>query len=241
MRTPQEEMSQMTRRSLLWAAGSVALGYGAWRWLVGSPQEHRIVSPLRRGLELNEKLWGRVIGPQGLTPTFDRNAIQAIRTNGRVGLRTTDALVESMTLVLGDGRTQEIAYADIQAIGMQSMVVEFKCVEGWSRILEFEGVPLADFFKRYASGEKPIYVSMESPGREYMVGLDWASCIHPQSLLCFRMNGEPLRPENGHPMRLAMPIKYGYKQIKNIAVIRVTDLRPADYWAQRGYDWYAGL
>ena len=50
----------------------------------------------------------------------------------------------------------------------------------------------------------------------------------------------PLTPEHGAPLRLAIPLKYGIKNIKRIGTIRFTDARPADYWAERGYDWYAG-
>jgi len=48
-------------------------------------------------------------------------------------------------------------------------------------------------------------------------------------------------PEHGAPLRLATPVKYGIKNIKRIGTIRFTNTRPADYWAERGYDWYAGL
>ena len=55
------------------------------------------------------------------------------------------------------------------------------------------------------------------------------------------MNGEALTAEHGAPLRLVIPVKYGIKNIKMIGTIRFTDQRPADYWARRGYDWYAGL
>jgi DMSO/TMAO reductase YedYZ molybdopterin-dependent catalytic subunit len=54
------------------------------------------------------------------------------------------------------------------------------------------------------------------------------------------MNGAPLPPLHGAPLRLAIPVKYGIKNIKRIGVIRLTDIRPADFWGERGYDWYAG-
>ncbi len=54
------------------------------------------------------------------------------------------------------------------------------------------------------------------------------------------MNGEPLQPEHGAPLRLVIPVKYGIKSIKRIGSIHFTDKRPDDYWAERGYDWYAG-
>jgi DMSO/TMAO reductase YedYZ molybdopterin-dependent catalytic subunit len=55
------------------------------------------------------------------------------------------------------------------------------------------------------------------------------------------MNGKPLESLHGAPLRLVIPVKYGIKNIKRIGSIEYTDTRPADYWAERGYDWYAGL
>jgi DMSO/TMAO reductase YedYZ molybdopterin-dependent catalytic subunit len=73
------------------------------------------------------------------------------------------------------------------------------------------------------------------------VGLDMPSALQPQTLLCYEMNGAPLAIENGAPLRLRIPAKYGIKNIKRIGTITYTDQRPADYWAEQGYDWYAGL
>ena len=65
--------------------------------------------------------------------------------------------------------------------------------------------------------------------------------LHPQTLLCYEMNGAPLSFDNGAPLRLIIPIKYGIKSLKQIGTIRFADSRLPDYWAERGYDWYAGL
>jgi DMSO/TMAO reductase YedYZ molybdopterin-dependent catalytic subunit len=54
------------------------------------------------------------------------------------------------------------------------------------------------------------------------------------------MNDKPLDWHHGAPLRLAIPVKYGIKNIKRIGTIRYTNVRPADFWAERGYDWYAG-
>lgn len=67
------------------------------------------------------------------------------------------------------------------------------------------------------------------------------SALHPQTLLAYEMNGKPLEAGHGAPLRLAIPVKYGIKNIKRIGSIEYTDERPKDYWAERGYDWYAGL
>src|SRR5262249_57861453 len=84
------------------------------------------------------------------------------------------------------------------------------------------------------------YVSLETPDQGYYVGLDMESALHPQTLLCYEMNGRPLTLAHGAPLRLVIPVKYGIKNIKRIGTIRFTDRRPPDYWAERGYDWYAG-
>ena len=82
---------------------------------------------------------------------------------------------------------------------------------------------------------------MSTPDEEYFVGLDMKSALHPQTLLAYEQNGQPLLPEHGAPLRLVIPVKYGIKNIKRIGQIRFTDKRPEDYWANFGYDWFAGL
>jgi DMSO/TMAO reductase YedYZ molybdopterin-dependent catalytic subunit len=84
------------------------------------------------------------------------------------------------------------------------------------------------------------YVRMETPDRTYYVGIDADSVLHHQTLLCYEMNGRPLVPEHGAPLRLVIPVKYGIKNIKRIGTIEFTNKRPDDYWAERGYDWYSG-
>ena len=141
----------------------------------------------------------------------------------------------------------------IRALPKSDVVTELKCIEGWSTIVHWTGCRLVDFMLKYPPATKsgrpfdpahlddlPEYVSMETPDGAYFVGLDMASALHPQTLLCYEMNGAPLPLEHGAPLRLAIPVKYGIKNIKNIGKIECTDVRPKDYWAQLGYDWYAG-
>jgi len=81
---------------------------------------------------------------------------------------------------------------------------------------------------------------MATPDGGYYVGLDSPSAFHPQTLLCYEMNGRRLSPNHGAPLRLVIPLKYGIKNIKKIGTIRFTDRRPDDYWAKLGYDYFAG-
>ena len=121
------------------------------------------------------------------------------------------------------------------------MIVEFKCIEGWSTITHFGGVRFSDFAERYAPRSNAQYVSLVTPDGGYYVGWDIESIMHPQTLLCYEMDGMPLTIPHGAPLRLASPTKYGIKQIKRIGTIELTHERPRDYWAENGYDWYAGL
>ena len=134
---------------------------------------------------------------------------------------------------------------DITKLPHHEIVLQFKCIEGWSQIVRWAGVRMADFLEAYPpaliNGREPRYVYMETPDGDYYVGYDMHVCRHPQTLLVTEMMGEPLTQYHGAPLRLYTPTKYGYKQIKRIGLIAYTDDKPDDYWTELGYDWYGGL
>ena len=138
----------------------------------------------------------------------------------------------------------ELTLDDIKRLPRTEMVTELKCIEGWSTVVHWAGARFADFIAKYPPAKTddklPGYVGMETPDGGYYVGLDMESAMHPQTLLCYEMNGQPLTSDHGAPLRLVIPVKYGIKNIKRIGTIRFTDERPKDYWAMQGYDWYAG-
>ena len=82
---------------------------------------------------------------------------------------------------------------------------------------------------------------METPDKEYYVGIDMPSAMHPQTLLAYEMNDKLLTLEHGQPLRLIIPVKYGIKNLKRIGTITFSNTRPRDYWAEQGYDYYSGL
>jgi hypothetical protein len=138
---------------------------------------------------------------------------------------------------------------DLLKLPKVEFVTEFKCIEGWSQITQWGGVRLLDLIEAYPpqkvveNGKErdPKYVYMETPDGNYYAGYNMTAARHPQSLLVTEMSGEAITPEHGAPLRLHMPIKYGYKQIKRIGLIAYTDTKPDDFWEKLGYDWYAGL
>ncbi len=144
---------------------------------------------------------------------------------------------------------------DIRNLPRTEMTTELKCIEGWSAIVNWAGARFSDFADEFkpatindnssdsrSSLAKNLvrYVSMETPDGGYYVGFDMESAMHPQTLLCYEMNGQPLTLEHGAPLRLVTATKYGIKSIKRIGRIEFTDEQPDDFWAERGYDWYSG-
>ncbi len=134
-----------------------------------------------------------------------------------------------------------LSLKDLRALPSYEQVVQFKCIEGWSQITSWRGARFSDFVKAFPPAGNPKYVMMETSEGDYTCGFDFESLMHPQTLLCYEMHGRPLTIGHGAPLRLAMPIKYGYKQIKQVAKITYTNTRAVDYWENLGYDWYAGL
>jgi hypothetical protein len=134
---------------------------------------------------------------------------------------------------------------DMLQLPRHELVTQFKCIEGWSQIVHWAGVRMADFLEQYppapVRGREPGYVYMETPDGDYYTGYEMRAMRHPQTLLVTEMMGAPLTQVHGAPLRLHMPTRYGYKQIKRIGLISYNHTRPDDYWTKLGYDFYAGL
>jgi DMSO/TMAO reductase YedYZ molybdopterin-dependent catalytic subunit len=170
------------------------------------------------------------------------------RVNGSIGLATgldPDAWRLRVIGAAGDRSALSLALDEIKALPRVEMTTELRCIEGWSEVVHWAGARLSDLAAATGLARRDEqhlldYAALETPGVGYYVGLDMDSALHPQTLLCYEMDGRPLTPEHGAPLRLVIPLKYGIKNLKRIGTIRFTDDRPADYWAERGYDWYAG-
>ena len=132
---------------------------------------------------------------------------------------------------------------EIRALPKTEIVYDFKCVEGWDQIQHWGGVRFSDFIRHFQLEEqaKMNYVGLETPDGKYYVGLDRESALHPQTILAYEMNEQPIEDKHGAPLRLIIPVKYGIKNLKRIGTITFSDTRPRDYWAEQGYDYYSGL
>jgi DMSO/TMAO reductase YedYZ molybdopterin-dependent catalytic subunit len=174
---------------------------------------------------------------------------------GATAAATTDDSSDSTDDSGTSDTDMTLTLKQIQALPHVEQITELFCIEGWSIVQKWKGVRFRDFAAKYpppnADGSAPDvinhpenlvpYVAMETPDGGYYVGLDMQSALHPQTLLCWEMNGKPLTQEHGAPLRLVIPVKYGVKNIKRIGTITYTADKPKDFWAEQGYDWYAGL
>ncbi len=233
----------ISRRSFLTAGAAVAGGMLGFYGLQKRPEIDNIPDITRRAHQLNERIWSATFREGHLAPTFAPSESSILRVNGRIGIRSEIDLDSwSLEVQAPDGSLIGThTLAEIQALPKHEMIIEHKCVEGWSQITTWAGARFSDLQSWYPEHADTAYIAMETPGGDYYVGNDRATMDHPQTLLVYEMVGEPLDQEHGAPLRLATPLKYGIKQLKRIGVIRFTDEPPADYWAERGYDYYAAL
>lgn len=236
----RKRMAAMTRRNFLIGGAAAAFGLLGWRWM----SDETKYNLLRSALHFNESVAQFFYSPSRLAKEFQPTEVTAARVNGDIGMPPEFDPASWKLAIRGiSGRADDLTLTldDVRQLPRTDMIIEFKCIEGWSTITHFAGVRFSDFAAKYAPQNREPYVSLVTPDEGYFVGWDTAAIMHPQTLLAYEMNGLPLRPEHGAPLRLASPTKYGIKQIKRIGRIEFTSERPRDYWAEQGYDWYAGL
>jgi DMSO/TMAO reductase YedYZ molybdopterin-dependent catalytic subunit len=250
----ERKIRPITRRSFAVGGAATLLGLGGWHWLQTRKVTEGIPWPLRRVLEFNERVAQAYFKDTRLAPTYPLDRAREPRVNGRIGL-ITDFDPASWKLQIETPARQahlELSLDQIKARPRTDMVTELRCIEGWTVIVHWAGVQFRDLIRTYRLGTRSgeaadppadlfPYVQMETPDEDYYVGLDMPSALHPQTLLCYEMNGVPLTLRHGAPLRLVTTVKYGFKSIKRIGRIRFLDERPADFWAERGYDWHSGL
>ena len=162
--------------------------------------------------------------------------------------------------VLGEcEKPGEYGYEDIvKPHLLEERIYRLRCVEAWSMVIPWVGIPLADVLPRFAPTSKAKYVAFRTVFRpEEMRGqrrftLDWPyveglridEAMHPLTLLTVGLYGEVLPNQNGAPIRLVVPWKYGFKSIKSIAAIEFTEREPPTSWnlaASREYGFYSNV
>jgi sulfoxide reductase catalytic subunit YedY len=140
----------------------------------------------------------------------------------------------------------------LAAFPRQERVYRLRCVEAWSMVIPWLGFPLGDFLRRFEPTSRAKYVQFETlldpeqmPGQRRSV-LDWPyreglridEAMHPLALFATGMYGEDLPNQNGAPIRLVVPWKYGFKSIKSIVKVKLVEQLPYTTWAASAPDEY---
>jgi DMSO/TMAO reductase YedYZ molybdopterin-dependent catalytic subunit len=127
----------------------------------------------------------------------------------------------------------------LRQLPQQGQITRLICIEGWSAIGQWSGVPFRTFLQRIGADLTARYVGFRCADK-YYESMDMATALHPQTILALDYGGEALPPQYGYPLRLRVPTKLGFKNPKHIGAIFVTNSYPGGYWADQGYNWFSG-
>lgn len=254
---------QARRRWLTaFAAGAGAMALGGCDRAVDNA---RIDATLRRAEKLTLASQRLILDHQPLAKEYgERDLSPVFRANGS----SMPAGPEYARLLQGrfddyrlqvDGlvqRPQSLSLAQLKAMRTRSQITRHDCVEGWSAIGKWQGVPLSQVLD--LAGLKPgaryvVLHCFDNLGETkddsglYYESIDLLDAYHPQTILAYGMNGRDLPVAHGAPLRLRVERQLGYKQAKYVRRIEVADSfaqlngGKGGFWEDRGYEWYAGI
>ena len=131
--------------------------------------------------------------------------------------------------------------AMIETLPRVTYTVKHHCVEGWTAVATWTGVPVSVVADMVQPTAEARYLRFDSFDSEYSNGWDLASAMHPQTILAYAYNDRPLMVQHGAPLRLYSPIKLGYKMTKYLTAMTFTRERAGGYWEDQGYPWLGGI
>jgi DMSO/TMAO reductase YedYZ molybdopterin-dependent catalytic subunit len=222
------------------------------------PAKQQLTNASRGWLSSVENVNHALIGTHGMAKLYtDADVDRVFRTNGfetPADARYVEAYHN------GDFRTYRLpinglvdrpyvfTLAELRAMPLLTQITRHDCVEGWSAVGKWRGVPLATVLAMAAPQANARYVvfrcfDTDQSGEEYYESLDLTEAAHPQTLLALDLNDAPLDPAHGAPVRLRVPTQLGYKSAKWVRGIEIAAALPGagGYWEEQGYEWYAGI
>jgi DMSO/TMAO reductase YedYZ molybdopterin-dependent catalytic subunit len=250
----------ISRRRLLQAAiaGTGASLLAGCDALSNNP---RFVDALSIAEPLNQRLQRALTGNR-LAIEYPESMISPVfRPNGSIDPRTPEYLAlkagnfSNYRLQVAGlvERPQEFSLDALRAMPARTQITRHDCVEGWSVIGKWSGVPLSRLID--LAGVKPgaryvvfhCFDDLTGDGSRYYESIDLADAYHPQTILAHSLNGSPIPVSNGAPVRMRIERKLGYKQPKYVKLIELVDgygrlaAGKGGYWEDQGYDWYGGI
>ena len=133
-----------------------------------------------------------------------------------------------------------LSLEDLQRLPRVSHRVNHYCVEGWTAVETWTGVPFSALANLVRPAPEAQYVDFQSFDDNYHESWDMESAMHPQSVVAYGLDGKMLEPAHGAPARFFSPIKLGYKNTKYLTKIVFMPQANGGFWTDQGYEWYAG-
>jgi DMSO/TMAO reductase YedYZ molybdopterin-dependent catalytic subunit len=217
-------------------------------------------SILRSAETLTQRVQRALVAPDALAKEFEPADISPVfRGNGTTN-PTTPAYRALLATNFADWRLSvgglvaqpfSASLAELRAMPARTQITRHDCVEGWSAIGKWTGVPLGDLLDRAALADNARFVVFhcadELSGAPYYESIDMQDAFHPQTIMAYELNDAPLPVANGAPLRLRVERQLGYKHAKYVMRIDVVasfaELAggKGGYWEDRGYEWFAGI
>ena len=252
-------MSKISRRKLLTTGLSAAAGVSAVGVAAHLAKKYGLVPPDHGGIygpgETLTYASMRLINKHSLAREFSRAQISALPLANEVAPFSPEFKdFESQKFrdwrLTVDGMVQRpstFSVDQLKSYPSRSQITEVVCEEGWSFIAEWNGLPLSHILDLVGAHAQARYVFYFSIEPDWWESIDMADALHPQTLVTYGMNGDDLPVGNGGPLRLRLPRQLGYKSVKFLNHLTVTDNVKkfgkglGSVSPEQGYAWYAGI
>jgi DMSO/TMAO reductase YedYZ molybdopterin-dependent catalytic subunit len=252
-----------SRRGLILGAASLGgLVLTGCDRLSNAPQFQRFIGSAEglsfhaQRLLLDHQPLAREFSPRDMSPVFKVNGSAAPSDPAYAALAFKDFVDWRLQIGGMVERPTAFSLADLRALPARSQITRHDCVEGWSAIGKWTGVPLGTLLRQVGMSPQARFVvfrcaddmenSSDGSGL-YYESIDLIDAFHPQTIMAYAMNDKPLEIGHGAPVRLRVERQLGYKNAKFVMRIDVTDsiaqygMGHGGYWEDRGYEWYAGI
>ena len=199
---------------------------------------------LRKVSEFNDWVQARLFSPGRLAETYPESAImRPFRFNAYYDEADAPDVDEDRYRLIVDGlieRKQSWTLDQLNALPQETQITRLICVEGWSAIGKWTGVPLRAFLERIGADLTAKYVHFAC-AEGYSSSIDMPTALHSQTQMTLKFDGQVLPTRFGFPMRIRIPTKLGFKNPKHVVGLSVVNHYTGGYWEDRGYNWFSGL
>jgi DMSO/TMAO reductase YedYZ molybdopterin-dependent catalytic subunit len=239
-RDVEPDLRRLERRLFL----KQSLSLGAVAMLTGcSVSSSSMDTVLARMSTFNDWAQGQLFDARRLAPTFtDADITRPFPFNAFYSepeAPTVDPTTYQLELsgAIADKRPWNLSA--LRALPQETQITRHICVEGWSAIGKWGGVPFKTFLERVGADLTAKYVGFKCADT-YHSSIDMATALHPQTIIALTYDGAVLPRAYGFPMKLRIPTKLGFKNPKYILSMFVTNDYPGGYWEDQGYNWFSG-